>query len=70
MSRIILLCSLAALLMGSACSNAIKNADQTAWAQAHLACADVGIDPGSLAFAECVFDLYYSLWNKQNQSEN
>ena len=35
-----------------------------------MACADVGIDPGSPAFRQCVFDLYYSLWNKQNESEN
>ena len=70
MSRIIMTCSLAALLMGSGCANAIKNANQTDWRQARLACADVGIDPGSPAFRQCVFDLYYSLWNKQNESEN
>ena len=49
MSRIILVCSLAALLMGGGCANAIKNANQTNWGQARLACADVGIDPGSPA---------------------
>jgi len=38
--------------------------------QARLACADVGIDPGNPAFGQCVFDLYYSLWNEQNASEN
>ena len=70
MSRITLLCSLAALLMVSACANASKNADQTSWAQSRLACADVGIDPGSPGFGQCVFDLYYSLWNKQNQTDN
>ena len=70
MSRIILTCSLAALLMGSGCANTIKNANQTDWAQARLACADIGIDPGSSAFGQCVFDLHYSLWNKQNQYEN
>ena len=70
MSRIILICSLAAPLMGGGCANAIKNANQTDWRQARLACADVGIDPGSPAFRQCVFDLYYSLWNKQNESEN
>ena len=57
MSRIIAICPLAALLMVSACANAIKNADQTDWGQARLACADVGIDPGSTAFGQCVFDL-------------
>ena len=61
MSRIILTCSLAALLMVSACANAIKYANQTDWGQVRLACADVGIDPGSPAFGQCVFDLYYSL---------
>jgi hypothetical protein len=70
MSHIILICSLAALLMVSACANASKNADQTSWAQARLACADVGIDPGSPAFGQCVFDLYHSLWSKQNEYEN
>ena len=70
MSRIILTCSLAALLMGGGCANAIKNANQTDWAQAPLACADVGIDPGSPAFGQCVFDLYHSVWSKQNEYEN
>ena len=69
MSRIILICSLAALLM-CGCANAIKNASQPAWGQARLACADVGIDPGSPAFGQCVFDLYHSLWNERNVSEN
>ena len=70
MSRIILTCSLAALLMGGGCANAIKNANQTDWGQARLACADVGFDPGGPAFGQCVFDLYYSLWNEQNETEN
>ena len=70
MSHIILICPLAALLMVSGCANAIKNADQTSWAQSRLACAEVGIDPDSSAFGQCVFDLYYSLWNKQNEFEN
>jgi hypothetical protein len=70
MSRIILICALAAPLMGGACANGIKNGNQTDWAQARLACADVGIDSGSPAFGQCVFDLYHSLWNAQNVSEN
>jgi hypothetical protein len=71
MSRVISICCVAALLAaGSAQSaNAIESASQTAWAQARLACAEVGIDPGSAAFGQCVFDLYYSLWNEQNESE-
>ena len=70
MSRITLICSLAALLMGGGCANAIKNANQTDWGQARLAWADVGIDPGNPAFGQCVFDLYYSLWSEQNVYEN
>jgi hypothetical protein len=70
MSRITLTCSLAALLMGGGCANAIKNANQTDWGQARLACPDVGIDPGSADFGQCVFDLYHSLWNEQNEYEN
>jgi hypothetical protein len=71
MSRIILIGSFAALLSasGTQSANAIESANQTAWAQARLACADVGIDPGSSAFGQCVFDLYYSLWDEQNESE-
>jgi hypothetical protein len=46
-----------------------SSANQTGWAQARLACADVGIDPGSSAFGQRVFDLYYSLWNEQNEAE-
>jgi hypothetical protein len=34
-----------------------------------LACADVGIDPNSAAFDQCVFDLYYSVWDEQNVFE-
>jgi hypothetical protein len=70
LSRIILTCSLAALLMGGGCANAIKNANQTDWGQPRLACTDVGSDPGSPAFEQCVFDLYYWLWNKQNETDN
>jgi hypothetical protein len=70
MSRMILIGSFAALLAASTQSaDAIESANQTAWEQARLACADVGIAPGSGAFAQCVFDLYYSLWDEQNESE-
>ena len=71
MSRIILICSFAALLAvdGTQSANATESANQTAWAQARLACADVGIAPGSGAFGQCVADLYYSLWDEQNESE-
>jgi len=72
MSRIILICSVAALLAAYAAesANAAESADKTTWAQARLACADVGIDPGSPAFGECVFDLAQSLWAEQNVSEH
>ena len=70
MSRIVLICSLAALLMSGACANGIKNANQTDWAQARLACADVGVDPGSPAFGQCVFDLYYTLSDLQTERDN
>jgi hypothetical protein len=65
MSRIILACSFAAALLtgGSA------NANQSDWQRARLACADVGIDPSSAPFGQCVMDLYYSLWNEQNLQE-
>jgi hypothetical protein len=66
-----LICSLAAVLAagGTKSASAIESANQTAWAQAGLACADVAIDPGSGAFGQCVFDLYYSVWNEENESE-
>jgi hypothetical protein len=71
MSRIILIGSFAALLTAGCTqiANAIESANQTAWAQARVACADVGIDPGSNAFGQCVVDLYYSVWNEQNEFE-
>jgi len=71
MSRIILIGSFAALLAASSTqsANAIESANQTAWEQARLACAEVGIAPASGAFDQCVFNLYYSLWDEQNESE-
>ena len=71
MSRIILACCFGGLLAtaGARNANAIGSADQAAWAQTRLACADVGIDPDTGAFGQCVFDLYYSLWDEQNESE-
>jgi hypothetical protein len=65
MSRILVACSFAALLVSSGTSSA----NQSDWQQARLACADVGIDPGSAAFGQCVADLYYSLWEAQNVYE-
>jgi len=65
MSRIILACSFAAALLVSG----TVNANQSDWQRARLACADVGIDPSSAAFGQCVVDLYYSLWDEQNEGE-
>jgi hypothetical protein len=69
MSRIILVCFLAALLAasGTRSANAIQGADQDASTRHNLACAGVGIDPGSAAFSQCVADLRHSLWALQNQ---
>ena len=45
------------------------SAHRNDWMRARLACAEVGIDPGSAAFGQCVFDLYYSLWDEQNEAK-
>ena len=65
MSRTILICSFVAALLVSG----TVNANQSDWQQARLACADVGIEPGSSAFDQCVTNLYYSLWEQQNTAE-
>ena len=73
MSRMILICSFAALLatVGSQSANAFESARQSEWAaQAGLACADVGIAPGRGDFNQCVFNLYYTLWNEENERNN
>ena len=68
MSRIILISSFAALLAGcgTQSADAIQRADQDTWAHASLACADVGIAPGSDAFRQCVADLHDSVWAVRN----
>ena len=65
MSLIISVALFAAVLLVSGTSSA----NQSDWTRARLACAEVGIDPNSAAFGQCVFDLYYSVWNEQNVSE-
>ncbi len=65
MSRIALICCFAALL-GSCGTQSAQNID---WAHARLACADVGIEPGTPTFDRCVANLYYSLWEGQNTAE-
>ena len=64
MSRIVLICSFAALLTASGTQSV--NATQSAWEKDSLACAAVGIDPGSPAFNKCVADLHHSLWAEKN----
>ena len=65
MARIVATCCFA-LLLGSCVAPSVANID---WEHARLACADVGIDPGSSAFDRCVFDLYHSLWAEQSTGE-
>jgi len=68
MSRMILTSCFAASLAASSTQSASagQSTDQDAWAQYYLACADVGIDPGSAAFNQCVADLNHSLWALRN----
>jgi hypothetical protein len=70
MSRLILICSFAATLATAATQNAdaTENAKTSAWVHDSLACADVGIDPGSPVFSQCVADLHHSLWAAHNQN--
>jgi hypothetical protein len=72
MSRIILISSFAALLAvnGTHSATAMETANQNAWDREALACADVGIDPSSAVFNQCVADLHHSLWVVQNLEEN
>ena len=62
MSRILLACCFASLLGG--CGTLSVQDD--GMEKARLACADVGIEPGTGAFGQCVFDLYQSLWDREN----
>jgi hypothetical protein len=68
MSRIMLVSSLAVLLAasGTHSANAIQGANQDSSVLYSLACADVGIDPGSAAFSQCVAHLHHSLWAEEH----
>jgi hypothetical protein len=70
MSRFILICSFAATLAAAAAqsADAAESAQKSAWVRDSLACADVGIDPGSPLFSQCVADLHHSLWAARNQN--
>jgi hypothetical protein len=65
MPRLILVCSFAATL--GACATQSSDANKSSWAQENLACADVGIDPGSPIFGQCVADLHQSIWAAHNE---
>jgi len=65
MARIFVTCCFAVLL-GSCVAPNVANID---WEHARLACADVGIAPGSSIFDRCVSNLYYTLWQEQNAGE-
>jgi hypothetical protein len=73
MLRIVLISSFAAVLAAGHVhsANAFESATKTktAWAQAQRACADVGIDPGSAPFDQCVVDLFYSVWDEEYETE-
>jgi hypothetical protein len=72
MSRVILISSLAWLL--AACSapsdSHYHSVDHGDWAQEGLACADVGIAPGSEFFNRCVTDLHNALWAEYHQYQS
>ena len=65
MSRIAITCCFAALIG----SSGTQSGDKIDWEHARLACADVGIDPGSSAFDPCVVNLHQHLWQVQNLVE-
>jgi len=65
MSRITLTCCFAALL-GSCSAPSANHIDVE---HARLACADLGLEPGTSAFDQCSSNLYYSLWQEQNTAE-
>ena len=65
MARIVVACCFAVLLESCVTPN-VANID---WEHARLACADVGIDPGSSMFDRCVANLYNTLWAEQSMGE-
>jgi hypothetical protein len=72
MSRVMLMSAFSAALTTSAVpgANALQNTDRDTGRQYGLACAEIGIDPGSDAFGQCVADLQHSLWAEQNLSKS
>jgi hypothetical protein len=72
MSRILLISSFAALLAvsGTQGANAGQTVNQSNWGRDAQACADVGIDPGSTVFSQCVSDLHHSVWAVKNLEDS
>jgi hypothetical protein len=72
MSRMILISFIASLLAacGTPSPTDYQSAAQNTRAQEDLACADVGISPGSDFFSRCVTDLHNNLWAEQNLEQN
>jgi hypothetical protein len=68
MSRIILISSFVVLLAACGMQDAfdIRSVGKSVVARERLACADLGIDPGSPVFSHCVADLHHSLWAVEN----
>ena len=64
MSRLALICSIALLLAAGGIQSIY--AAESDWDKDRLACAAVGIDPGSAVFSQCVADLHHSLWAEHN----
>ena len=69
MSRFALICPFAAALAAYVTqgADAAQTNKKSAWQQDSLACAEIGIDPGSPFFSQCVADLHHSLWAAKNQ---
>ena len=68
MSRLALICSIALLLAAGGIQSIY--AAESDWDKDRLACAAVGIDPGSAVFSQCVADLHHSLWAEQNMYDS
>jgi hypothetical protein len=72
MSRVMLISAFSAVVTTSGVpgANAVHKTDRDNSRQYGLACAEIGIDPASAAFGQCVADLQHSLWAEQNLSKS
>jgi hypothetical protein len=68
MSRIILISSFVVSLAACGTQDTfdIGRMGKTVVTKERLACANLGIDPGSPVFRDCVADLHHSLWAVEN----